>query len=48
MTHWIIDSGTGISLTNDIKNLHYTSRVNNKKLFIQMAKLMKLNKLEIT
>ena len=23
MTHWIIDSGTGISLTNDIKNLLY-------------------------
>jgi len=39
MTHWIIDSGTGISLTNDIKNLHYTSRVNNKNIIYPNGKI---------
>jgi len=31
-THWIIDSGTGINLTNSINNLNYINKVNNKNI----------------
>jgi len=30
-THWIIDSGTGINLTNNINNSNNINKVNNKK-----------------
>jgi len=38
-THWIIDSGTGINLTNELNNLKNKNDINNKNIIYPNGKL---------
>ena len=43
-THWIIDSGIGINLTNNINNLNDLNKVNNKNITYPNGNLDKTEK----